>query len=167
MGRSGWSCSSRHSLAHVLLACKVALAQGLYKWRHNRVLQELVGIVDRTKDVANTKKEATTLPKFFTGVGEIIQHQSHGYSLALTSWWSEWLARRIWPEMVREYLPFIRNAAMHCNVLVQEIGLNFGRTFGLAWVQSRREQRVFVSAKCNDLIKQVRRGQERHLEWLL
>ena len=35
-------CQKRQSLEHVLSSCKVALSDGRYTWRHNRVLEELV-----------------------------------------------------------------------------------------------------------------------------
>ena len=40
---------------HVLSSCKIALSQGRYTWRHNRVLQELAAII-------STAKGETTLP---------------------------------------------------------------------------------------------------------
>ena len=51
---------------HVLSFCKIALSQGRYTWRHNRVLQELAAII-------STAKGETTLPNtnalIFTTVG--------------------------------------------------------------------------------------------------
>ena len=34
-------CQKRQSMEHVLSSCKVALADGRYTWRHNRVLEEV------------------------------------------------------------------------------------------------------------------------------
>ncbi|GFN78764.1 reverse transcriptase [Plakobranchus ocellatus] len=34
-------CHGRQTSEHVLNSCKVALSQGPYTWRHNRVLQEI------------------------------------------------------------------------------------------------------------------------------
>ncbi|GFN77150.1 reverse transcriptase [Plakobranchus ocellatus] len=34
-------CQGKQTTEHVLSSCKVALSQGRYTWRHNRVLQEL------------------------------------------------------------------------------------------------------------------------------
>ncbi|GFS24337.1 polyprotein [Elysia marginata] len=37
-------CHGRQTTEHVLSSCKVALLQGRYTWRHNRVLQELASV---------------------------------------------------------------------------------------------------------------------------
>ena len=47
-------CQGRQTTEHVLSSCKIALSQGRYTWRHNRVLQELAAII-------STAKEETTL----------------------------------------------------------------------------------------------------------
>ncbi|KAK3781004.1 hypothetical protein RRG08_046308 [Elysia crispata] len=49
-------CQGRQTTGHVLSSCKIALSQGRYTWRHNRVLQELAAII-------STAKGETTLPK--------------------------------------------------------------------------------------------------------
>ncbi|GFN81146.1 reverse transcriptase [Plakobranchus ocellatus] len=38
-------CQDRQTTEHVLSSCKVALSQGRYTWRHNRVLQELASVI--------------------------------------------------------------------------------------------------------------------------
>ena len=48
-------CHGRQTKEHVLSSCKIALSQGRYTWRHNRVLQELAAII-------STAKRETTLP---------------------------------------------------------------------------------------------------------
>ncbi|KAK3796054.1 hypothetical protein RRG08_013359 [Elysia crispata] len=48
-------CQGRQTIEHVLSSCKIALSQGRYTWRHNRVLQELAAII-------STAKGETTLP---------------------------------------------------------------------------------------------------------
>ena len=49
-------CQARQTTEHVLSYRKIALSQGRYTWRHNRVLQELAAII-------STAKGETTLPK--------------------------------------------------------------------------------------------------------
>ena len=39
-------CGKRATLEHVLSACTKALADGRYRWRHNKVLEILVHIID-------------------------------------------------------------------------------------------------------------------------
>ena len=41
-------CHGRQTKEHVLSSCKIALSQGRYTWRHNRVLQELAAIIRET-----------------------------------------------------------------------------------------------------------------------
>ena len=48
-------CQGRQTTEHVLSSCRIALSQGRYTWRHNRVLQELAAII-------STAKGETTLP---------------------------------------------------------------------------------------------------------
>ena len=42
-------CQGRQTAEHVLSSCKVALAQGRYTWRHNKVLQELACAISSAK----------------------------------------------------------------------------------------------------------------------
>ena len=48
-------CQGRQTTEHVLSSCKIALSQGRYTWRHNRVLKELAAIISMAKG-------ETTLP---------------------------------------------------------------------------------------------------------
>ncbi|GFR61990.1 reverse transcriptase [Elysia marginata] len=41
--------SRRQTTEHVLSSCKVALPQGRYTWRHNKVLQELASVISTAK----------------------------------------------------------------------------------------------------------------------
>ncbi|GFR89973.1 guanylate cyclase [Elysia marginata] len=46
-------CHGRQTTEHVLSSCKVALSQGRYTWRHNRVLQELALVISTAKGQSN------------------------------------------------------------------------------------------------------------------
>ncbi|GFR81294.1 reverse transcriptase [Elysia marginata] len=46
-------CHDRQTTEHVLSSCKVALSQGRYTWRHNRVLQELASVISTAKGQSN------------------------------------------------------------------------------------------------------------------
>ena len=55
-------CSERGTLDHILSGCKVALTQGRYKWRHDKVLRELAHWVDEKRKSNNNmpwKKRST------------------------------------------------------------------------------------------------------------
>ena len=46
-------CGECASLSHILSGCKVALAQGRYRWRHDQVLKEIAACVDGKRKAAN------------------------------------------------------------------------------------------------------------------
>ena len=46
-------CGESGTLNHILTGCKVALAQGRYTWRHNKVLEELAQWIDKKRKTMN------------------------------------------------------------------------------------------------------------------
>ena len=46
-------CGESGSLNHILTGCKIALSQGRYTWRHNKVLEELSGWIDKKRITNN------------------------------------------------------------------------------------------------------------------
>ena len=50
-------CGKEGTLAHILSGCSVALSQGRYKWRHDRVLRELASTVQAKVDENRDKRE--------------------------------------------------------------------------------------------------------------
>ena len=46
-------CGELGSLSHILSGCRVALAQGRYRWRHDQVLKEIAACVDGKRKSAN------------------------------------------------------------------------------------------------------------------
>ena len=64
-------CRECGSLSHILSGCKVALAQGRYKWRHDEVLRELAAMVDVRRRANNAlPKERKEAPIKFVRPGE-------------------------------------------------------------------------------------------------
>ena len=53
-------CGGDGTLAHVLSGCKVALAQGRYRWRHNKVLAALADEIEKKRLDSNAKKPMPT-----------------------------------------------------------------------------------------------------------
>ena len=51
-------CGENGTLAHILSGCKISLAQGRYKWRHDEVLREIAQCVEKRRKASNT---ATTV----------------------------------------------------------------------------------------------------------
>jgi len=52
-------CGERGTLRHILSACPVSLAQGRYRWRHDSVLRQLAGVIDRERRKATPKAKAS------------------------------------------------------------------------------------------------------------
>ena len=63
-------CGHEGTLAHILAGCKVALAQGRYTWRHNKVLKEIAYWVEEQRKLNNKKKEEKPLFIKFVKEGE-------------------------------------------------------------------------------------------------
>ncbi|GFR95395.1 polyprotein [Elysia marginata] len=57
-------CHGRQTTEHILSSCKVALSQGQYTWRHNKVLQELALVISTAKGQSNPPSPSLT--KFTT-----------------------------------------------------------------------------------------------------
>ena len=51
-------CGENGTLAHILSGCKISLAQGRYKWRHDEFLREIAQCVEKRRKASNT---ATTV----------------------------------------------------------------------------------------------------------
>ena len=48
-------CGEKGTIGHILSGCKVALAQGRYKWRHDQVLREVAHCIEERRKTSNTK----------------------------------------------------------------------------------------------------------------
>uniref|UniRef100_A0A3B4XDA6 Reverse transcriptase domain-containing protein n=1 Tax=Seriola lalandi dorsalis TaxID=1841481 RepID=A0A3B4XDA6_SERLL len=53
------SSASKASLQHILAGCKVALAQGRFRWRHDQVLAKLAELLEGCRVAANRTQETT------------------------------------------------------------------------------------------------------------
>ena len=63
-------CSKIETLDHVLSGCKVALASGIYTWRHNQVLEILAEKVEAARLKANSAKEPEKETLIFVTEGQ-------------------------------------------------------------------------------------------------
>ncbi|GFS09954.1 polyprotein [Elysia marginata] len=54
-------CHGRQTTEHVLSSCKVALSQGRYTWRHNRVLQDFASVISTAKGQSNPPSPSFTI----------------------------------------------------------------------------------------------------------
>ena len=57
-------CGEAGTLNHILAGCKIALAQGRYKWRHDRVLRELSSCIEEKRKEINSKPWKNRTIKF-------------------------------------------------------------------------------------------------------
>ncbi|GFN94968.1 reverse transcriptase [Plakobranchus ocellatus] len=73
-------CQGRQTTEHVLSSCKVALSQGRYAWKHNRVLQELASVISTAKGEIHPSATSSTV---FTTEGGV--KQWHGGSITINT----------------------------------------------------------------------------------
>ena len=63
-------CGENGTLNHILAGCKVALSQGRYKWRHDKVLKELAAAVQRMINENKDRKDEEKREILFIKAGE-------------------------------------------------------------------------------------------------
>ena len=64
-------CGEKGTLLHILSGCRVALAEGKYKWRHDKVLREIAHSVEEKRRTNNADpRERGELQIKFVGAGE-------------------------------------------------------------------------------------------------
>jgi hypothetical protein len=63
-----WQCGADETLEHVLCGCKVALSEGRYTWRHNKVLEVMVEAVKMTTGLKSGGR-TDSRPIQFIGAG--------------------------------------------------------------------------------------------------
>ncbi|GFN84901.1 reverse transcriptase [Plakobranchus ocellatus] len=73
-------CQGRQTEEHVLSSCKVALSQGRYTWRHNRVLQEFGSVISTAKGKLHPSSTSSTV---FTTEGGV--KKWHGWSIPINT----------------------------------------------------------------------------------
>ena len=151
-------CNERQTLEHVLSACRVSLGQGRYTWRHNRVLQELVAIVDRAKDKAINSKRVEVPPRYFIGAGTTSNIEIRDIPLpSLLDGANDWDVIADLPGR-REYPTAIKNTGRRPDIVVHSIEKQELIMIELTVPYETRieEQHLFKSEKYNDLVKQLR-----------
>ena len=83
-------CGENGTLNHILSGCKVALSQGRYKWRHDKVLRELAAAVQE-QIVRNRDKEEETNRKInFIKAGEKTKEKKTMQSTSILSSAKDW-----------------------------------------------------------------------------
>ncbi|GFO33356.1 polyprotein [Plakobranchus ocellatus] len=73
-------CQGRQTTEHVLSSCKIALSQGRYTWRLNKVLQELASVISTAKGQIHPSSTSSTV---FTTEGGV--KKWHGGSITINT----------------------------------------------------------------------------------
>ena len=68
-------CEQEGTLIHILTGCKVALAQGRYKWRHDQVLRTIASAVDDKRRSKNNSVKQTGERMIFLKEGEKLKKE--------------------------------------------------------------------------------------------
>ncbi|GFO39374.1 reverse transcriptase [Plakobranchus ocellatus] len=112
-------CQGRQTTEHVLSSCKVALSQGRYTWRHNRVLQELVSVMSTAKGEIHSSSTSSTV---FTTEGGV--KKWHGGSITINNHRTglldgcdDWVVSADLPEWER-HLDVIRKTALWPDIVI-------------------------------------------------
>ncbi|GFO26357.1 hypothetical protein PoB_005286200 [Plakobranchus ocellatus] len=112
-------CQGRQTTEHVLSSCKVALSQGRYTWRHNRVLQELASVISTAKGEIHPSSTSSTV--FITEDGV---KKWHGRSIpinthrkGLLDGCDDWVVSADLPEWER-HPDVIRKTALRPDIVI-------------------------------------------------
>ncbi|GFO14879.1 reverse transcriptase [Plakobranchus ocellatus] len=96
-------CHGRQTTEHVLSSCKVALSQGRYTWRHNRILQELASVIRTAKGEIHPSSTSSTVSTTEGGIkkwhGESITINTH--RKGLLDGFDDWMVSADLPEWER------------------------------------------------------------------
>ena len=82
-------CGECGSLSHILSGCKVALAQGRYRWRHDEVLKVIAACVDRRRMTSNGEPKEKEKGISFVRAGEkkkVERREAHTYLDGASDW---------------------------------------------------------------------------------
>ena len=102
-------CGARATMAHILSACKTALQQGRYRWRHDKVLAVLADILERERKQKQprTNKGPSSIKFVKTGEKTATSHPNiSGLLRQATSWEMRVDLRRklVFPDVVHTNL---------------------------------------------------------------
>lgn len=151
-------CAERQTLEHVLSACKVALGQGRYTWRHNKVLSEVAAAVDGARLKANSKVSPRVTNTYFLRAGQSYHSKVDGGSASsILDGANDWEiavdlpGRGAYPDAIRRFKQrpdIVLYATGTRQIVMVEVTVPF---------ESRlEEQHMFKMAKYSDLVTDLR-----------
>ncbi|GFN94214.1 reverse transcriptase [Plakobranchus ocellatus] len=160
-GMSGYFISiGRQTAEHILNSCKVALSQGRYTWRHNRVLQELASVISTAKGEIHP---SSTISTVFTTEGGV--KKWHGGSIlinihrkGLLDGCDDWVVSADLPEWER-HPDVIRKTALRPDIVIHSASTQQIIMVELAVpYESRMEEaHAFKEGKYLDLTKELKK----------
>ncbi|GFO40167.1 polyprotein [Plakobranchus ocellatus] len=153
-------CQGRHTTEHILSSCKVALTQGRYTWRHNRVLQELASLICRTK--GKIHPSLTSSRVFTTEVavkkwrGGSITMNTHRKSLL--DGCDGWVVSADLPERER-HPDVIRKTALRLDIVIRSASTQqiIIMELTVPYESRMEEAHAFKEEKCLDLTKELKK----------
>ncbi|GFN99830.1 polyprotein [Plakobranchus ocellatus] len=154
-------CQGRQTTELVLSSCKVALSQGRYTWRHNRVLQELASVISTAKGEIHPSSTSSTV--FITEGGV---KKCHGGSIpinthrkGLLDGCDDWVVSADFHEWER-HPDVIRKTALRPDIVIHSASTQQIIMVELTVPYESRMEEVhaFKEAKYLELSQELRKG---------
>ncbi|GFN82205.1 reverse transcriptase [Plakobranchus ocellatus] len=153
-------CRGRQTTEHVLCLCKVALSQGRYTWRHNRVLQELASVISTAEGEIHPSSTSSTVftteggvKKWHEGLITINTHRK-----GLLDGCDDWVVSTDISEWER-HPDVIRKTALMPNIVIHSASTQQIIMVELIVLYKSRmeEAHAFKEGKYLDLTKQLKK----------
>ncbi|GFO09140.1 polyprotein [Plakobranchus ocellatus] len=150
----------RQTTEHVLSSCKVALSQGRYTWRHNRVLQELASVISTAKGEIHPSSTSSTvftteggLKKWHTGSIPINTHRK-----GLLDGCDDWVVSADLPEWER-HPDVIRKIALRPDIVIHSASTQqiIMVELTVPYESRMEEAHAFKEGKYLDLTKELKK----------
>ncbi|GFO38856.1 polyprotein [Plakobranchus ocellatus] len=152
-------CQGRQTTEYVLSSCKVALSQGRYTWRHDRVLQELTSVISTAEGEIHPSSTSSTV---FTTEGGV--KKWHGGAITKTTHrkglldgCDDWVVLADLPEWER-HPDVIRKTALRPDILIHSASTEQIIIVELTVLYDSRmeEAHAFKEGKYLDLTKELK-----------
>ncbi|GFO37666.1 reverse transcriptase [Plakobranchus ocellatus] len=153
-------CQGRQTTEHVLSSCKVAISQGRYTWRHNRVLQELASVISTAKGEIHPSLTSSTV---FTTEGGV--KKWHGGSIpinthrkGLLDGCDDWVVSADFPEWER-HPDVIRKTVLRPDIVIHSASTQqiIMVELTVAYESRMEEAHAFKEGKYLDLTKELKK----------
>ncbi|GFO43724.1 hypothetical protein PoB_007022900 [Plakobranchus ocellatus] len=153
-------CQGKQTTKYVLSSCKVALSQGRYTWRHNRVLQELASVISTAKgDICPSSTSSTVftteggVKKWHVGSITINTHRK-----GLLDGCGDWVVSADLPEWER-HPGVIRKTALRPGIVILSVSTQqiIMVELTVPYESRMEEAHAFKEGKYLDLTKELKK----------